>query len=87
MSCVVQSLSFDYVVLIRKQNKREMIVKNGKKVEFVPNNKCSVGWKIFYSDSKNVFLIADDYISVDMLPINKSGHKPKKRKLLKSCKF
>ena len=59
----------------------------GKKVEFVPNNKCSVGWKIFYSDSKNVFLIADDYISVDMLPINKSGHKPKKRKLLKSCKF
>ena len=39
MSCVVQSLSFDYVVLIRKQNKIEMIVKNGKKVEFAENIK------------------------------------------------
>ena len=27
------------IVLIRKQNKREMIVKNGKKVEFAENIK------------------------------------------------
>lgn len=33
-------------------------------------------WKIFYSDGKNVYLIASYYVDVSKLPTTKEGHKP-----------
>ena len=35
-------------------------------------------WKIFYSDGKNVYLIASDYVDVSKLPTTSAGHKPEK---------
>lgn len=36
-------------------------------------------WKIFYSDGKNVYLIASDYVDVDKLPTTSAGNKPENK--------
>ena len=35
-----------------------------------------VGWRIFYADTENTYLIADDYIPYENIPSNSAGHKP-----------
>ena len=34
-----------------------------------------VGWRIFYADTENTYLIADDYIPYENIPTNSSGNK------------
>ena len=35
---------------------------------YTPINGTTVGWKIFYADESNIYLIADDYVEPDKLP-------------------
>ena len=35
---------------------------------YTPVNGTTVGWKIFYADESNIYLIADDYVEPDKLP-------------------
>lgn len=37
------------------------------------NSAGVTGWKIFYADEKNIYLIADDYVSYQYVPNGKSG--------------
>ena len=39
----------------------------GKSVNYTSTNEVT-GWKIFYADSSNIYLIADDYVDVAKLP-------------------
>ena len=39
----------------------------GKSVNYTASNRVT-GWKIFYADSSNIYLIADDYVDVGKLP-------------------
>lgn len=55
----------------------------GKKViGYTPQNGSKVGWKIFYADQNNIYLIADDYVDRNSLPSstnlaeNLTMHKP-----------
>ena len=36
--------------------------------EYMPQNGSTVGWKIFYVDKNNIYLIADDYVDRTSLP-------------------
>lgn len=42
---------------------------------YIPQNGSRVGWKIFYADTNNIYLIADNYVKTDKLPsgINANG--------------
>ena len=42
---------------------------------YTPQNGSRVGWKIFYADTNNIYLIADNYVKTDKLPsgINANG--------------
>lgn len=41
----------------------------GKTVtNYTPQNGSTVGWKIFYADTNNIYLIADNYVETDKLP-------------------
>ena len=41
----------------------------GKAVtNYTPQNGSTVGWKIFYADTNNIYLIADNYVETDKLP-------------------
>lgn len=50
---------------------------------YIPNTTTDVGWKIFYADESNIYLIADNYIEPDNFPEStnaagaKTGRKPK----------
>lgn len=35
---------------------------------YTPKNSSTVKWKIFYADSNNIYLIADNYVETDKLP-------------------
>lgn len=35
---------------------------------YTPVNETTVGWKIFYADESNIYLIADDYVELEKLP-------------------
>ena len=56
---------------------------------YIPNTTTDVGWKIFYADESNIYLIADNYIEPDNFPEStnaagaKTGRKPKGKILLK----
>ena len=43
----------------------------GKEVTFTPQNGAPDTWKIFYADSENIYLIADDYIKHEYVPNGK----------------
>ena len=45
----------------------------GQYVAYQPSNNANVRWKIFYADTKNIYLIADDYISSSYVPNGKGG--------------
>ncbi len=50
---------------------------------YTATNASVVGWKILYSDAKNIYLIADDYIPYDAIPNStkngvKTANKPSK---------
>lgn len=40
---------------------------------YVPVNGSSIGWRIFYSDGENIYLIADDYIEKTYVPKDSDG--------------
>ena len=40
------------------------------------NNDGVTGWKIFYADYDNTYLISEDYIPYEYIPSNSKGHKP-----------
>ena len=35
---------------------------------YTPQNDSTVGWKIFYADTNNIYLIADNYVKTEKLP-------------------
>ena len=37
-------------------------------INYTPVTSTDVGWKIFYADNSNIYLIADDYIHYDYCP-------------------
>ncbi len=65
--------------IAKAENKDEIY---GKSVEYTPAGVTTdVGWKIFYSDGTNIYLIADNYVERENLPAStKDGvateHKP-----------
>ena len=51
----------------------------GEEVEYTPTNGAPVGWKIFYADEENIYLIASDYVvntyapnAANGTPVNKT---------------
>ncbi len=34
----------------------------GEYVDYIPKNGCDVGWRIFYADDTNIYLISDNYV-------------------------
>ena len=74
---------------VDKTGKLEKILGNAKEIANNANetygalvtnydidNDTTVDWKIFYSDGINVYLIADDYIDTDILPVTVTNNKP-----------
>ncbi len=52
--------------IAKATNKNEIY---GKSVEYTPAGVTTdVGWKIFYSDGENIYLIADNYVERETLP-------------------
>ena len=45
----------------------------GKEVVYTPQNGAPVGWKIFYADNENIYLIADDYVENKYAPNASNG--------------
>ena len=45
----------------------------GAYVDYTPQNGAEVGWRIFYADSENIYLIADDYILGEYVPEPTNG--------------
>ena len=45
----------------------------GAYVDYTPQNGAPVGWRIFYADSENIYLIADDYILAEYAPEPTNG--------------
>ena len=45
----------------------------GEEVNYVPINGVPVGWKIFYADDENIYLIADDYVPNAYAPNAENG--------------
>ena len=45
----------------------------GEEVDYTPTNGLSVGWKIFYADEENIYLIADDYVPNTYAPNAENG--------------
>ena len=50
----------------------------GAYVDYTPQNGAPVGWRIFYADSENIYLIADDYVENKYAPNAKDGTAPNK---------
>ena len=50
----------------------------GAYVDYSPQNGAPVGWKIFYADSENIYLIADDYVPNTYVPNASNGTAPNK---------
>ncbi len=47
----------------------------GKYVRYKAPNGCNVKWRILGSDGKNIYLIADDYVSKEYIPCGRKGSK------------
>ena len=45
----------------------------GEEVEYTSQNGAPVGWKIFYADEENIYLIADDYVPNTYAPNAANG--------------
>ena len=50
----------------------------GAYVDYTPQNGAPVGWRIFYADSENIYLIADDYVPNTYAPNASNGLVPTK---------
>ena len=50
----------------------------GAYVDYTPQNSAPVGWRIFYADSENIYLIADDYVPNTYAPNAADGTAPNK---------
>ena len=50
----------------------------GAYVDYTPQNGAPVGWRIFYADSENIYLIADDYVPNTYAPNASNGTVPTK---------
>ena len=50
----------------------------GKEVIYTPQNGATVGWKIFYADDENIYLIAADYVENQYAPNTANGTEPNK---------
>ena len=48
----------------------------GKEVTYTPTNGATEEWKIFYTDSENIYLIASDYVAFKYAPNAPNGNAP-----------
>lgn len=54
---------------IQIENESDKSKYYGKNViGYTPQNGSTVGWKIFFADKNNIYLIADDYVEPNKLP-------------------